>query len=264
MPKINKIPLILERCLPEIIQEIAKEYGVTPYAKNPYFLDSRLNKWHQFGLLTHTKKVRAAFLDEIPILLKAWNLNSLEDLYDKNLFEASIPLHDLGKIISYWDKSTIRGHELLSKNLIRENFLINKLKLLGLSKEQIGYISDCVETHYALGKEIRDVLNYNQKFTLEDLLGEEVNRLCKSLENKYPALKTEIGVFYLCDSLGKIDIRINAGNDDEIIQQESDIIKKLTQKNLPENLKYAVMQLPVNIKLAEVYLRKISFPHKGE
>jgi len=262
--KIRNIPEILENELSEIIKKIAKDYNIQPFIKNPDFLEKRLEKWHQFGLLSHTKKVREVFLNELNNCLKNWNLyeriqdnltKEIKGIKKKVLLESSIPLHDLGKIIVCGDHSKNRKHEVASRNLIYEDFLNNKLKSLNLSPTNIDYIACCVENHYILGKQIRDILKETKKFSLESLSQEKVNQQCKALAEEYSDIKTEIGIFYLCDSLGKTNIRIKANNDNEIIQQEQKIIKTLKKRNLPENLKYAVMQLPVNLKLAEIYLR---------
>src|SRR3989344_5611216 len=92
----TRIPKILEEELPKIINKIAKEHNISPYINNPDFLEERLCSWHQFGLLTHTQKVRSAFSSEINEILKKWRLynkvenylsRDVEGIERKNLFE---------------------------------------------------------------------------------------------------------------------------------------------------------------------------------
>ena len=57
---LNNIAELLEENLDSIIHNIGKEYGVSEYADNLSFFDNRLRKWHQYGLLMHSKMVRNA------------------------------------------------------------------------------------------------------------------------------------------------------------------------------------------------------------
>ncbi len=58
----EKISDFMESELPNIIKKIAKDSNVNEFVNNPDFIEKRLEKWHQFGLLTHTKKARHIFL----------------------------------------------------------------------------------------------------------------------------------------------------------------------------------------------------------
>ncbi len=261
-----KVAEILEEELPTIIKKISEEHGIKPYIENPDFLEERLEKWHQFGLLTHTKKVRKAFLCDLEPLLKNWGIyekiripleEKIENIKKKDLFEMSIPLHDLGKIISYLDKRKNRNHEALSRDLIYEDFLKNKLKSFGLCRNHLNQIANYILFHDVIGKEIRDELNREGKLSLEYISRGYVNDLCEKVSARYANIKSELGIFFLCDSLGKTDIKINANTDKEIMRQELEIIETLKKEGLPSKLKYAVIQSPLTIKLAEIYLQNI-------
>ena len=256
----------IENELPEIIKRIAIDYNIPLFINNPDFLEKRLEKWHQFGLLGHTKKVREIFLNELNDNLKSFGIyekvqkvliKKIDNIEKNKLFEASIPLHDLGKIIIYGDTRINREHEIVSRNLIYKDFLNNKLDSMGLSNKHIDYIARCVETHDVIGKEIRDKLKQNNKLNLEYLSDSYVKHICKDISNKYSDIKVELGIFSFCDSLGRTDIRIYANTDSEVIQKESEIIQILEQRSLPSELKCAVIQLPLNIKLAETYLKNL-------
>lgn len=262
----EKIPQILDNELPEIIREIAKQYCIKEYIENPDFLEKRLVKWHQFGLVSHSKRVRKIFLNDLKYFILEKNLyekihNNLTEkvngIAKKTLLEISIPLHDLGKIIVLRDKGLNREHEFHSEKLLYENFLKSKLKSLGLSDQHFRYISKYVKNHDIVGKKIRDKLKSEGNLNLESLSTKEVFEKCRKVASEYSDIKTELGIYYFCDSFGKTDILIDADTNEEIFRQEKNIERTLEKRNLSNHLKYAVMQLPVNIKLAEIYLKSI-------
>jgi hypothetical protein len=260
------IPEILETKLPDIIKQVAKENNIPQYISDCDFFDARLKKWHQFGILSHSKKVRESFIQEVPNLLRKWEIyqdvsdyfsKKIEDLEKKLLFESSIPLHDLGKIIVYGSSKENRDHENYSKYLLHSYNIEKELTNLGLSENQIGYIGRCIETHGILGKKARDIIKEKNSLNLEFISSQDVANLCRNLSKEYEDVKIEIGIFYLCDSLGKTDIRINAENDLDILDQDKKILNILEERNLPLDLINAAMQLPINVRLVEVYLKQL-------
>ena len=103
MNSIDSFPEFLDEELPGIIRKIAIAYNIQPFINDPDFLEERLKKWHQFGVLSHTKKVRQVFLSELDNFLKQWdifeeiqkNLNEeIDGTKKQKLFEMSSPLHD--------------------------------------------------------------------------------------------------------------------------------------------------------------------------
>ena len=264
MDKIRKASIILDEILPDLINEIATNYSVVKFQENPDFLEERIVKWHQFGLLTHTRNVKKAFCNEAPDLIKSWGLEDKlkERLNHKvlestkyNLFDISIIFHDLGKIICYNDSSKNRFHETESANLI--NYFKNRLNNLGLSNSSINYLKRCIQTHDVVGKEIRDNLTETGKFSFSNLVKDPVKDLCKKIAKKYHDVNLEIGFYFLCDSLGKTDLRINAKDDKELLISKESFVKTIEQRDLNPKIIYAANQLPLNIKLAEVYLTSL-------
>ncbi len=244
----------LENELSNIIKKIGKEKKIEVFANNPDFLEERLKSWHQFGLLSHTKRVRNIFLNELNNLLELWGLEDIKEYLNaeingcekRKLLEIGILVHDLGKIVLVGDKRVHRNHERESESIIL------KLKeLRSLSKEQLDYVLRCVNSHDVIGKEIRDYLVEKNKFNLEFLNSDKIKKILDPIIRKNSDVKIEIGVFYLCDSLGKTNIIIEDYTD------EKNIIEILKKRKLPLELKNGIMQLPLNIKLAEVYLKNI-------
>ena len=264
MDEIRKVSIILDEILPDLIKEIATNYNVGKFQENPDFLEERIVKWHQFGLLTHTRNVKKAFCNEAPNLIKRWGLETKlkERLNHKvlestkyDLFDISIIFHDLGKIICYKNSSKNRFHESESANLI--NYFKNRLNKLGLSDSSINHIKRYVQTHDIVGKEIRDKLTETENFSFSNLSKDSTKYLCEKIAKKYSEIDLEIGFYFLCDSLGKTDLRINAKDDLELSISKESIVKLIKQRDLNPKINYAANQLPLNIKLAEVYLKSL-------
>lgn len=262
----------IEKQLPELIVQIAKQYDIKPFIENPNFAEPRLVKWHQFGLLEHTQKVREAYLTKIDTKTDAFLENlgitkiidthfndKISGLKKYELLDISIPLHDLGKIIAYSDSRNNREHELLSVLLMEEDILKNFLNKMGLLNEHLRYIKSCVGLHDILGKKLRDELKHAGKLKPEFLFSDETKSLCKKIANDYSEFKYEIGIYFLCDSLGKTDILIPHGDNPAVYEKK--IISELERKKLPADLKWGVMQLPINLKLTESYFRTLTENH---
>jgi hypothetical protein len=266
---IGEIAGFLEKNLENIVRDIAKDNNVQDFVDDVDLLEDRLKKWHQFGLITHMRKVRKAFVNEIWGFFRKWRVysnieeelsESIDGVSKKILLEISIPLHDLGKIVCHKSDVINRGHEFASARLVEEDYLKSKLEGYGLSVKQIDYIVRCVETHFSLGQEMRDALKHDGLLNMEYLLDlnnqDEIERLCTKISDKYSDVKTEIGVFFLADCLGKTDVRgaLNIPDEDEA---KTDIEKEILDRGLPVELANAAKQLPLSVKLAEIYLKSI-------
>ena len=188
-------PSLLEFELSNIIRKIGSENGIESFVNNPDFLEKRLVKWHQFGLLSHTKRVRNIFLNELSDYLKLWELSNINEYLDikingcekRKLVEISILLHDLGKIVLVEDKSVHRNHEKESESIIL------KLKeLKNLSREQLDYVIRCVNGHDIIGKEIRDFLVSKDKFNFKFLSSSGIKNVIGSIIKKNPDIKGNI------------------------------------------------------------------------
>ena len=254
----------LENQLPEMIKEIATKYSVQQYIQNPDFLEERLSSWHQFGLITHTKMVRDIYVNKLEDLIKKWGLDKLikeqlnkeiDNIKKELLLNISIIFHDLGKIICLEDNRINREHEVASVKLLEESFLNRRLERYTLSKNQIDYIKRVIGTHDVLGKELRDKLKEEGLLNIKFLENSEVSKICKEISSKYSDVKLEVGIFFLCDLLGKTEFWDYFQEDSITPNRKIDCI--LTEKNLPPQLKKAINQLPLNIKLAEIYLKNI-------
>ncbi len=265
----DKVAQKLDDDLSMIVGDIAKDKNIEDFIEDVDLLEERLKKWHQFGLVTHMRKVREAFNDEIWGFLDKWGVRdrverelseSIDGVSKKILLEISIMLHDLGKIVCHGDESVNRGHEMASRELLQEGYLGGKLEGYGLTVKQIEYISRCVETHFSLGQEMRDALKHKGLLNMEYLGSvdnkREIDRLCLRISEKYEDVKIEIGVFFLADCLGKTDVRGGLEVFDRGVA-EGRAREEIERKGLPSELINAVMQLPLSVKLAEKYLKGV-------
>ena len=265
MRQCKTLPDILEQNLARFIREIAHEYGIVEFENNPDLQEARLSAWHQYGLLTHTKLARHMWKTKgQDHLIKAGVERVVATLdvqvgafYKQELFEASILLHDLGKIPVYGEKRENRQHEDISGKLLEYRPIARILNLHDVNEEEKQYILRCITTHAVLGKKIRDRLVSLHEYTLDSIHTSNTRSLCKGVAEKYSDVQIELGLFYLCDSLAKTGIHIRANTDAELEGQRERVRQKLREENLPPELQAAVLQLPVNVLLAQTYLQEI-------
>lgn len=235
--------------------------------RQPDSVEHHEKKWHQFGIVTHTQKVWECYNDEMWAYLQKWEMDSRvkkildEKLGDKSkdwLFQIAIWLHDVGKFnarkATYdgveWRHSFL-GHEKQSGILVRTKLIRNFLEgEYGLDEQQVEYVASLAEKHFELGM----VRNYAKKSDYsfsEEFVNSKIGseKLWQIIEQNGD-LAWEIGIFYLIDSLGKMEFRLDENEtiDEKFIQN------MVLAKRCDENLVVAVKQLPVNLLLARKYL----------
>ncbi|MBO7491670.1 MAG: hypothetical protein J6T59_04440 [Bacteroidales bacterium] len=280
--KINQNLLIIPRVMEEAFEFLknnaSKFIKDTPenqsFIANPDAPAEHKPKWHQFGIITHTRKFAYHYDHTLPQYLKEWGLCKkmnvyLDDEIDRisknDLLRLSIPFHDLGKFTGRFIKmengqpnAHFNGHEKLSEELIRGNRDVRQFFVSqGLTDLQIDYIAQCAGLHYELGK-IRDIpKKRGEKFTIAFIQSQECKDYCLTSMKEHPGFKVEMGILYICDSLAKTDIIIEAESDEEIAAKSDEVAKMVSEKGLHPKLSNAIMQLPVNIAFAHRYLSLI-------
>lgn len=240
------------------------------FLNNPDDVNHQKPEWHQFGIITHTKMVKKAFREEVPFYLKKWGIKDMAERYldeeidgikKKDLFIMAIILHDTGKfkvrtmnkkkgLIKY----SFKPHEKASGEIIRT--LKNTLmKDFFLTEPQIEYIARCAELHFELG-----LLRYKGKdsktgFNREFIKSEVFKNTVLEFISKNPDFKWEIGLFFLSDTLGKMDIKINDENNIDEIERAK---REIEEKKAYTGIINGILQLPVNLTAAEEYFRILS------
>lgn len=261
--------------LPEIAKAVMDDRPENDNLKrNPDDPKEHAIRWHQFGIITHTEVFSQSFQNEAQEYFKNWDIDlkinqKLSEQIDgktkAELLQISIPLHDLGKFARDFKEEdgklepTYYGHEAKSEKLIKENESINCLihKTYGLTHVQVDYIARCAGLHYELGKTRDAAKKTDMGFTIAFANSEQCQKTCKEIAYKYPEFKVEIGILFLCDSLAKTDVRIDAETDEEIEKQTQQIERIIQERNLNPQLIAAIKQLPVNIAIARRYLESV-------
>lgn len=226
--------------------------------------------WHQFGIITHTRKFADVYQTEAQQYFKEWGIDKNIDKYlseqldgksKKELLSISIPLHDLGKFARGFVmkkgklKPDYRGHEAISERLIMQDERIRgALEEQGLTDVQLQYIARCAGLHYELAK-VRDTARkLDMGYTIAFANSDRLLAACNEIARKFSDFQLELGILFLCDSLAKTDIKIIAENDSDIEAQIPHIESILQKRNLNPALLAAVKQIPVNIAIVRQYL----------
>lgn len=278
----GEITQVMLEKLPQIARQVMKqnkngEHGIgKDFYDNPDSVDLHEPNWHQWGVITHTKKVVEAYTGpEVRKYLEEWGIKrevdkSLSEEVDgipkAELVKLGLALHDVGKFIGGTtidpqtgkEKITYQNHETASGEIIN-NGLVKKIleEEFGFTEKQIVYIGKCAELHFKLG-DLRDsAKNSHAKYSMRYTETPEFTEQVKAYQRAYPEYATEIGLMFLCDSLGKTELRINGDSDEKIEQERANVEEKLRQKQLNGRLVNCVLQLPINIKVAQLYLQSL-------
>lgn len=266
---IYEISLNLECIAKSIVAkeiEIEKDNLIKLY-KQQFFIEIDCNKqhkfnWHQWGIVTHSRKCMDMYDNEIDQYLKRWKVKDIIDKYlseeidsikKSKLIYLGILLHDLGKFKKKYIiesnskvKWSFNQHELYSQQIILEEIYPLLHGYYQLSKKQIEYISICARYHGLIRQIIKKSgLNYSNDF----IQSAKFQTLLKIELTELEQYKIEIGLLFLTDSCGKTGIDYNK-NDQEILED-------LKQQNLTLKLTKAVQQKKESINVAERYFNII-------
>ncbi|MFA5333286.1 MAG: hypothetical protein WC376_02215 [Candidatus Nanoarchaeia archaeon] len=215
----NGITEKLEEMLPIIGARIAKNNKYLSEEEKKEFLENldspeqHSPKWHEWGIITHTKKFREMYDNEVQKYLKDWDVKNYTDKWlneeidgkkKSELLRISIPLHDLGKFnkqVIYKDGKKsyeFEGHEKESERIIKEDFVKEELQKLGLTENQIKYVAECAGNHYALGIIRKKAKETSLEYTIEFAKSEEFKEIAersieKDLEYKDQDIKYRVG-----------------------------------------------------------------------
>lgn len=265
----------LLRLLPIIARDVMEKIPENSnFSKNPDDPKEHAERWHQFGIISHTQAFIQAYKDEVHHYFKKWNLElkinaklheKIDNITKRELLGISGVLHDIGKFartFKMYDSKlepTYFQHEIKSEILIKQNKVIYNLlkETHNLTENQVDFIARCAGLHFELGKTRNAIKESSLGFTIAFANSQECEKVFKEIATEYPLFKIEIGVLFLCDSLAKTDVRIDAKTDEEIEQKSEKINLIIEKRNLNPKLKVAIQQLPVNIELVRKYLESV-------
>lgn len=255
--------------------------------------------WHQFGIIDHsiiTVEWLKSIIEKYPVLLKLHNKEIVKNINNhfqekigdktkKDLFILSGYLHDIGKFATRKIeinkdgsvkhkkngelKFSFKDHEKKSGEILEKNQNIrNDLMDMGLTEDQIDYLAQCSKLHFELGI-LRNVAktwqseNSRQKgFCPEFVNSPEFYDGALDIISKHPKYTTEIGIFYLADTLSKHRLE---NKDPDIIEQylekliKEEKLQEYQQRVLKpvginnDNILEGIKQIPINIAAARKY-----------
>lgn len=227
-------------------------------------------EWHQFGIITHTRKFACHFKETAQEYLEKWNVAGkinacldaeIDGISKRDLMYMAIPFHDLGKFAIRFFKEkkgklsvSYNGHEALSeKLLLNDEKVQHLLHSFGLTEAQIAYMGRCVGLHYELGKTRKCAEETASGYTVAFTQSDACRKECIGYMREFPDFKIEIGLLFLCDSLAKTDVILFEETDEEIAKRD-DLDDTLAAMKLNPKLVDAVRETPVNRALAQTYL----------
>lgn len=227
--------------------------------------------WHQFGIITHSDKFLDRLHDAVPEYLESWGLEEVVDsaldeeiggISKKDLLDVVAYIHDVGKFtsrkISRDDEGTLstnfEDHEAHSGTLVRGEELRHKLTQHGFTGEQVEYVAVCAELHFELGK-VRRVSKAAGGYNVAFAATKEFEAAALEIMDEYPEVALEIGLEFLADSLSKSDVAAVSETDEEIEQERPGLEAQINELGLNPKLINQALQLPVNVKVAEAYLK---------
>ena len=231
--------------LEDIARAVIREHLDVSRSDNASFLASpdareqHQTQWHQWGILTHTRRFLHHYDVDIPHYLREWGVEAevgavLRERIDGaargDLLRASILLHDIGKFGARRPgrgRFHFAGHEDLSGEIIRTELDLPKM---GFTPAQTEYIARTAQDHFVLGiirKAARERGEYDEDFARSS----RFRTLSAGIKASHPDDYVEIGVLFLGDSIAKVD-----------------------PESGPER---AVSQYKVNIAVAREYLRAV-------
>lgn len=264
----------LEACLmtlaPTLMANVPENAN---FSQNPDSVEEHHVDWHQYGIITHTKKVREAYTSELMPRLQSWGLGEKVAAHLSQrtpsgwsrgeLLEVSIPVHDLGKFSRshYWKDGKAYpdyvGHEALSEKIVlTQNTVKEILASGGLTQADIAHVAALAGLHFELGK-VRDVARSQGGYNLAFSKSVSAREIFDELQARHPKYAPEIGLWYIVDSMGKISLRCDADTDEALAASRPQREAEIASSGLRPTLVNALMQFPVNLHVAREYLKAV-------
>ena len=236
MPDIEAVTAAIDGELAAMAQGVIRSHLDLGDVANRRFLedpdgrDQHQTRWHQWGILTHTRIFLRHFDSTIPDCLREWGLwdsvnTKLREPIDGasrwQLLRISILVHDIGKFAVRTRGPTrfhFSRHEDLSGSIICHELDLGRF---GLMAAQIEYIAITAEDHFVLGrvrKRAREVSGYDCAYTRS----ESFAQTCRMIKREHPLDFVEIGVLFLGDSLAKANP--GEGPEDALDQHEINVL----------------------------------------
>jgi hypothetical protein len=242
------------------------------FAAHPNDPSEHAPAWHQFGIVEHSIKFQESMEGSVLDYVRAWGLidsvkealsKEIDGVSKQELLSITALLHDIGKFTGrkVEDKSdgstsaSFEDHEAESGRLVRQEPMYSYLETHGLTVNQIEYIAHAAELHFELGKLRRVAKTTEVGYTIKFVDTPECQEAIKQIIEEHPDFALEIGLQFIADAMSKSE-EFSSATDDEGIEAERIIlVEKLATKGLNKKLVAQALQVPVNLRIAEKYLR---------
>lgn len=234
------------------------------FAKYPDDPAMHQPQWHQFGIITHSKRFQVCLEREVPTYLSKWGVQkAVEEYFQQEidgwsrwqLLQIVAIVHDIGKFTArqVWEKPDgsigckFSGHESHSGTLLRGESR-SLLGNAGFTANQITYIAMCAQRHFDLGI-VREAAKPN--FTIRFVGTGAFSSAVQKILYAHGDIALEIFLCFLADNVSKTEVYATAETDAAIVFQDERLKKELEHKRLSSELLGAALQMPVNIMVAQ-------------
>ncbi|HZU11636.1 MAG TPA: HD domain-containing protein [Chloroflexota bacterium] len=225
----------IDQDLPELARAVIRQYldaqseDTQSFLARPDARNQHQTRWHQWGIITHTRVFLRHLDEDIPRFLTRWGLWEIADTFLSrpidgaarwDLLRIGVLLHDIGKFAARTrgrERYHFTGHERLSGQIIRENLDLSRY---GLTPDQMEYVARTAEDHFVLGlirKRARDQGTYDLNF----VSGPRFPAVALDIKRTHPEDFVEIGILFLGDSLAKA--QPDSGPPDALTQYDLNI-----------------------------------------
>jgi HD domain len=275
------VPQIVERlhaALPGIARDLITAHqdmsdpANVSFAAHPDSPREHAPRWHQHGILTHSDRFHDALRTAVPGYLRRWGLagpaaaalsNEVDGVPKGQLLQIAALLHDVGKFSARTVKrrapaappsASFEDHEAHSGRIIRGELrpLLTGWKLRDAHRE---YLARCAELHFELGK-VRRASKSDGGYTMAFARSPAFATAIAPILRGNPGYALEIGVQFIADSLSKTTVAATSETDEEIAAERPALERSLIEQGLDPRLVDQALQQPVNLKVAEGYLRR--------
>lgn len=237
------------------------------FFENPDDVIEHEPKWHQWGIITHSKMFQRFLEEKVPGYLETWNLTKMtaprlaeeiDGVSKQELLSVVAVVHDLGKFTVRKLKekegersNSFKGHESASGKIVRSPEFSKRLKQGGiLTDKQIEYVAKCAELHYVLSIIRTEADKSALGCTLTFANSDAVKELCRGLIVEYHDFALEVGLLFLADSLAKTEF----GTDAEIVMQDAALKDRLRAAGANPKLISAIKESSGKRGIAKTYL----------
>ncbi|MFY9228552.1 MAG: HD domain-containing protein [Candidatus Microsaccharimonas sp.] len=243
------------------------------FARNPDDPSHHAEKWHQHGIVTHSREFARAIQETIPEHLKDWGVSevvekalseTIDGMERRELLTIASLLHDIGKFTARkfengsHDKWHFDGHAEQSGQIVRSELREYLGENLNLTDAQIEYIARCTELHFELGEVRKAAKTSGEGYTMKFVDTPDFKEAAQEIIEKYPDYALEIGLMFIADGLSKSEISATGEADDEIENQRAELAAEIAKRGLNPDLINQALQMPVNMKVARAYLTQWS------